>query len=105
MARRLPRSSGKRHQIVGTGFDDISFDNRAGNDAGAAEILRDVRVKKVIDAQGITEFSLWDGTDGIFYKQGETAACLMRTESELVLIQFSGETPMEWREVTRLGPG
>ena len=75
-----------------------------GDDAGAAEILRDVQVKEVIEAEGVTEFSLWDGTDGIFYKKGDSAACLLRTESELVLIQFSGETPEEWREVRRLGP-
>jgi len=75
-----------------------------GNDAGAAEILRDVAVKKIIDAQGITEFSLWDGTDGIFYKNGNDVACFMRTESELVVIQFSGESPEEWREVRWLGP-
>ena len=76
-----------------------------GNDAGAAEILRDVAVGEVIDAEGVTEFSLWDGTQGIFYKNGGDTACLLRTESELVLIQFSGETPIEWREVARLGPG
>ncbi|MDR2687221.1 MAG: ComEC/Rec2 family competence protein, partial [Oscillospiraceae bacterium] len=76
-----------------------------GDDAGAAEILRDVPVKETVDAGGVTEFSLWDGADGIFYKQGGNAACLLRTESELVLIQFSGETPAEWREVRRLGPG
>ena len=75
-----------------------------GNDAGMAEILRDVQVKEVIDAEGVTEFSLWDGTEGIFYKYNGNAACLLRTESELVLIQFSGETPEEWREVRRLGP-
>ena len=75
-----------------------------GNDAGAAELLRDVQVKEVIDAQGVTEFSLWNGTDGIFYKQGDDAACLLRTEREMLVIQFSGETPMEWREVRRLGP-
>ncbi|MCL2301184.1 MAG: ComEC/Rec2 family competence protein [Firmicutes bacterium] len=75
-----------------------------GNDAGAAEILRDVPVRQVIEAEGVTRFSLWDGTDGIFYRQGDIAACLIRTESELVLIQFSGETPAEWREVARLGP-
>jgi len=76
-----------------------------GNDAGAAEILRDVKVNQVIDAEGVTEFSLWDATDGIFYKNGNDAACLLRTESELIVIQFSGEIPEEWREVTRLGPG
>ena len=75
-----------------------------GNDAGAADLLRDVPVREVLDAPGVTEFSLWDGTDGIFYKDSDTAACLLRTESELVLIQFSGETPEQWREVTRLGP-
>ena len=84
-----------------------------GNDAGAAELLRDVQVREVIDAQGITEFCLWDGTDGIFYKQDENIACLLRTEREMLVIQFSGETPehwrenfpgMEWREVRRLGP-
>jgi len=75
-----------------------------GNDAGAADLLRDVPVREVIDAPGVTEFSLWDGTDGIFFKDSDTAACLMRTESEVILIQFSGETPEEWREVRRLGP-
>ena len=75
-----------------------------GNDAGAADLLRDVPVCEVLDAPGVTEFSLWDGTDGIFYKQGDNSACLLRTERELVLIQFSGETPAQWREVTRLGP-
>jgi len=75
-----------------------------GDDAGAAEILRDVQVQEVIDADGVTEFSLWDGTDGIFYKRNGNAACLLRTESEIILIQFSGETPEEWREVRRLGP-
>jgi len=75
-----------------------------GNDAGAAELLRDVQVREVIDAEGVTEFFLWDGTQGIFYKNGGDAACLLRTERELVLIQFSGETPAEWREVTRHGP-
>ena len=53
--------------------------------------------------QGVTEFSLWEGTDGVFYKNDEDIACLLRTERELVLIQFSGETPAQWREVKRLG--
>jgi len=75
-----------------------------GDDAGAAELLRDVPVRGIIDAEGVTEFSLWDGTDGIFYKNGGAAACLLRTERELVVVQFSGETPAEWREVARLGP-
>jgi len=74
-----------------------------GADTGAAEILRDVQVKEVIDAGGITEFSLWEGTDGIFYKQDNDVACLLRTEREMLVIQFSGEIPEEWREVTRLG--
>jgi len=75
-----------------------------GNDAGAVEILRDVPVRQVMDAEGVTQFALWDGTDGICYRQGSDAACLIRTESEVFLIQFSGETPEEWREVRRLGP-
>ncbi|MDR2686719.1 MAG: hypothetical protein LBB75_03130, partial [Oscillospiraceae bacterium] len=75
-----------------------------GGDAGAAEILRDVRVKETIEAEGITQFSLWEGADGIFRKQGGDIACLLRTESELLVIQFSGETPMEWREARRIGP-
>jgi len=74
-----------------------------GNDAGAAELLRDVQVREVIDTQGITGFGLWDGTDGIFYKQDENIACLLRTEREMLVIEFSGEAPMEWREVRRLG--
>ena len=75
-----------------------------GNDTGAAEMLRDVQVKEVIEAEGVTEFNLWEGTDGIFYKQDRNIACLLRTEREILVIQFSGETPEEWREVARLGP-
>ncbi|MCL1952392.1 MAG: hypothetical protein FWF60_06150, partial [Oscillospiraceae bacterium] len=100
----LPAGAAKR-ALSAMGARGLALLLLPGNDAGAAEMLRDVPVKEVVDAGGVTQFSLWDGTDGIFYKQGDTAACLLRTESELVLIQFSGETPAEWREVRRLGPG
>ena len=74
-----------------------------GNDAGAVELRRDVAIKEIISAEGVAEFALWEGADGIFYKDGKDAACLLRTERELVVIRFSGEIPVEWREVERLG--
>jgi len=100
---QLPAGEAKR-RLSAMGARGIELLLLPGNDAGAAELLRDVPVGRLVHAEGVTEFSLWDGTDGIFYKSGNDAACLLRTERDLVLIQFSGETPMEWREVTRLGP-
>lgn len=98
----LPAGTAKNAlAAMGTGTLELLL--LPGGDEGAAEIQRDVQVRRVIDAEGVTEFALWDGTDGIFYKQGEDICCLLRTEREMVVIVYSGRVPEEWKEVTRLG--
>jgi len=99
---RLPSGAAKS-ALSAMGARGLELLLLPGNDEGAADLLRDVPVREVIDAEGVTEFSLWDGTDGVFYKQGYNSACLLRTEREVLLIQFSGETPENWREFSGNG--
>ncbi len=101
---QLPAGAAKR-ALSEIGARELELLLIPGSDEGAAELQRDMPIQVILEDDGVTPFALWDGTDGIFYKNGDDAACLLRTEREVVLIQFSGEIPKEWQEVKRLGYG
>jgi competence protein ComEC len=106
----LPAGAAKR-ALGALGIRQLELLLLPGDDeslsGGAAQLRRDVPVRRVLDAadcaEGFTPFALWEGAQGVFYADHGDIACFVAAAGGAFIIQFSGGLPGEWKEAGALG--
>ncbi|MDR2753029.1 MAG: ComEC/Rec2 family competence protein [Oscillospiraceae bacterium] len=72
--------------------------------AGAAELLRDVGVGRLmIGGEGAEQAVPWPGCTVTYYQQGGTRVCLVQSKTGAWVVRFLGKIPEQWKEATPIG--